>query len=269
MAVHSDTHCHLNLNSFQENLPAVLDRARQAGVTRILVPGIDLETSRRAVELSRGTPELYAAIGIHPNDARTWTSGSLAELRQLAREPKVRAIGEIGLDYYRDFAPPDLQRQVLLAQLDLARELGKPVVLHSRAALADLMALLRDWCQELKAAGSPLARHPGVLHSYEGDLETALEAASLGFFIGVSGPVTFLNARQRQQLVADLPVQSLLMETDSPFLAPHPKRGRPNEPANVTLVAEKTASLHNMPLEDLLSITNKNSDDLFGWRTPA
>jgi TatD DNase family protein len=269
LAVHSDTHCHLNLNSFQEILPEVLDRARQAGVTRILVPGIDLPTSRRAVELSRLEPELCAAVGVHPNDALTWDSSSLSDLRQLAVQPRVAAIGEIGLDYYRDQAPPALQVEILRVQLDLARELEKPVVLHSRASLPELWAYVRAWWLELKSSASPLAKRPGVFHSYEGSLETALEIAACGFFIGVSGPVTFLNARERQHLVASLPVESLLMETDSPFLAPHPKRGRPNEPANVVLIAEKTASLHAMTLDRLLALTNLNSDEIFGWRTPA
>jgi TatD DNase family protein len=261
----TDTHCHLNLNIFGEDLPELLERAWQQGVGRILVPGIDLATSRRAVELAGQYENLFAAVGIHPGDANTWNDGSLAALRRLAYSPKVVAIGEIGLDYYRDRSPRPLQRQVFHAQLALAGELGLPVVIHNREALEDLWAALADWQERLARAGSPLAGRPGVLHSYDGPLAAAQRAIERNFFIGISGPVTFKNARERQEVAAGLPLDRCLIETDAPYLTPHPYRGRRNEPAYVASIAEKLASLHRQTLESTLQVTWENAACLFDW----
>jgi len=262
----TDTHCHLNLNLYQSDLVEVLERARQQGVQRILIPGVDLVTSRRAVELGKTDPQLFAAVGVHPNDALSWNETSLSELKTLADSPGVLAIGEIGLDYYRDFAPPSLQMEIFLAQLNLAEEIQKPVVIHSRFALKELWQTLEYWHQGLIRHQSPLAARPGVLHSYDGDLETALIAIDLGFMIGVSGPVTYKNAQDRQKLVSGLPLQAILLETDAPYLTPHPFRGKRNEPGNVVKVAEKIAELHSLPVSTVAEITSANSDRVFGWR---
>jgi TatD DNase family protein len=269
LAEYSDTHCHLNLNSFQDDLPVVIERARLAGVTRILVPGIDLETSRIAVQLSQKFPEVYAGVGVHPNSALSWRADTLAELRHLAVQPKVCAIGEIGLDFYRDSAPRDLQNEILTSMLDLAIEMSKPVILHSRQSLPNLWAHLANWHAQLIQINSPLAGRPGILHSYDGDISQALTASNHGFLIGISGPVTFKNATDRHQLVAELPLHAMVTETDAPFLTPHPHRGKRNEPAFVVLVAEKIANLQNRSLEEVLYITNTRANEIFGWRTPA
>jgi TatD DNase family protein len=269
LAEYSDTHCHLYLNSFQDDLPGVIDRARQAGVTRMMVPGIDLETSRAAVELSQKYPEVYAAVGVHPNSALSWTDSSLNELRQLAAQPKVCAVGEIGLDFYRDSAPPELQTEIVLLQLGLAAELGKPVILHSRQSLPVLWALLETWHSQLVDHELPLANRPGILHSFDGASSLAFTAVNRGFFIGFSGPVTFKNASDRQHLATELPVTAMVFETDAPYLTPHPHRGKRNEPAYVALVADKIASLQNRSPVDVLQITNKNADEIFRWRAPA
>jgi TatD DNase family protein len=269
LAEYSDTHCHLNLNSFQEDLPAVIERARLAGISRILVPGIDLPTSLEAIRLSEQVPEIYAAIGVHPNSALTWNKDTLAELRRLAAHPKVAAIGEIGLDFYRDSAPQALQQEVLALQLELAAELNRPVILHSRESLTSLWETLETWQRQLADAGSPLARRPGILHSYDGDTASAQKAIRSGFLIGISGPVTFKNGLDRQQVVTGLPIQALVVETDAPFLTPHPHRGKRNEPAHVTLVAQKIASLQNRSIEEVLHFTNLNADEIFGWRISA
>jgi TatD DNase family protein len=261
-----DSHCHLNLNLFQNDLPEILDRARQQGVTRIVVPGVDLESSRRAVQISEENPELFAAVGIHPNDATTWSDESLSELKKLAGSERVVAIGEIGLDYYRDFSPPELQKKIFLAQLSLAKEVQKPVIIHSRQSLQDLWKILLTWQQELAADQDPVASRPGVLHSYEGDLETAYQAMHLGFLIGVSGPVTFQNAKDRQAVVKMLPVEHVLIETDAPYLTPHPFRGRRNEPGYVVHVADKIAELKNLPVSEIAAITTNNANRFFGWR---
>jgi TatD DNase family protein len=262
----ADTHCHLNLNIFQDRLEAVLDRAQERGINRILVPGIDVETSRAAVALAERHENLYASVGVHPGDASTWQAGTLAELQELARHPKVAAIGEIGLDYYRDRSPRPLQRQVFHDQLELAARLGLPVVIHNRESIEDVWSELAAWQDGLAQSGAALAGRPGVLHSYDGTLETARQAIAKGFFIGISGPVTFKNARERQELVSALPLNRLLVETDAPFLTPHPYRGRwPNEPAYVAYVADKIAELHGVPLETVTQVTGENAAQLFNW----
>ncbi len=261
----ADTHCHLNFNLFQEDLAQVLESAWQRGLRRILVPGVDLDTSRQAVELSAQHAQLYAAVGVHPNDAHTWDERSLAELKELAQHPKVVAIGEIGLDYYRDLVPGPLQQSVLEAQLALAAELQLPVVIHSRQAIAAVWAHLSAWHQTLIESGNPLQHHPGVLHSFEDDVQTAQAAIQRNYFIGVTGPVTFHNAHQRQQLVAALPLESILLETDAPFLTPHPFRGKRNEPAYLPLIAEKVAELQQKPVSVVAEATYNNSTTLFSW----
>ena len=264
---YTDTHCHLNLNLFQNDLSEVLERAYQNGIERILVPGIDLETSRRAIQLCETYPNLYAAVGIHPNDCLTWQKESLGELRSLATSQHVVAIGEIGLDYYRNFGPAALQKEIFLAQLTLGEEVQKPVIIHLRNSLPDLWQILLSWHQSLIDHHSPLASRPGVLHSYSGDLETALQAIERGFMIGISGLVTFKNTKEMQALVCHLPLQNILIETDAPYLTPHPFRGLRNEPGYVTLVAEKIALLLNRPVIEIGQITTTNAKRIFGWRT--
>ncbi len=253
------------MRQYEQDLPAVLDRAWEQGLVRILVPGIDLETSRQAVELAERHQNLYAAVGVHPNDALSWNPETLDALRELAHNPKVVAIGEIGLDYYREYAPHQLQQQILRRQLDLAAELSLPVSIHSRQSLDHLWGILRDWQRTLSQQGNRLAAHPGILHSYEGDLETAQEAIEHRFAIGVSGPVTFKNAPDRQRLIEELPLENLLLETDAPYLTPHPHRGKRNEPAYVALVAEKIAELHDLPVSTIGEITTQNADQLLNW----
>jgi TatD DNase family protein len=267
-----DTHCHLDFEAFSEDREMVLERAWQAGLVRILIPGINLPSSRAAVRLAVSHPALYAAVGIHPNDTAEYGRASLAGLREILDdfEPgraggKVAAIGEIGLDYYRQHASPAAQRRAFLDQLDLAAERKLPVVIHNRQASADLLAILADWQAGLAASGSPLANRPGVLHSFSEDLETARAAIELNFNIGITGPVTFRNAPDLQRVVAGLPLDRLLIETDAPFLAPQPLRGQRNEPAYVRLVADKIAGLHNLPAAAVAEATTSNAGRLFGW----
>lgn len=260
-----DTHCHLNLNIFQEDLAETLQRAWDAGLERILIPGIDVATSRAAVALCDRYPNLYAAVGVHPGDASTWNEDSLTILKDLAGHPKVVAIGEIGLDYYRDRSPRPLQREVFRAQLALAGELNLPVVLHNRESLDDLTAELLTWQAQLATSRSPLSARPGVLHSFDGDLPTARQFVECGFAIGISGPVTFKNAALRQQVAAELPLEHLLIETDAPYLTPHPYRGRRNEPAYVAQIASKLAELHQQSDEVIRRVTWNHAAQLFDW----
>ena len=262
----TDTHCHLNLNHYQDDFDAVLNRAWDQGVDRILIPGTNLETSRRAVELAELHSNLYAAVGVHPNEANTWDDQTLSQLERLTTHPKVVAIGEIGLDYYRQYAPHDLQKKILEKQLNLATKTDLPVIIHSRESLLDLCPVLFKWQSELSRNGSKLAETPGVLHSYDGDQKTARQAIDSQFLIGITGPVTFQNAQFRQETIRNLPLESLLIETDSPYLTPHPFRGRRNEPGFVFFVAEKLADLHQVSVEDVADRTTKNADWLFSWR---
>jgi len=267
----ADTHCHLDFNLFNEDREQVLERARQAGLLHILNPGIDLASSRLAQKLAETYDSVCAAVGVHPNDSLTWEEasptggGTLQALRELAARPKVVAIGEIGLDYYRERAPHAVQQAVFRRQLDLAAELALPVVVHNRQASADVLRILAEWQSGLAKSGSPLADRPGVLHSYAGDLVTARQAISLGFLIGITGPVTFKNALDLQKVVSALPLESLLIETDAPFLTPHPHRGQRNEPAYVRMVAEKIAFLHNRPVSVVAETTSANASRLFNW----
>jgi TatD DNase family protein len=271
-----DTHCHLDFNYFDKDRDQVLERAWEAGVRRIVNPSIDLESCERILSLAESEPRVFAAVGVHPNDAQVWEAGTLDRLREMAKHPQVVAIGEIGLDYYWDTTPPELQHEIFQAQLELAAELNLPVILHTRnksgedrRAMADMLERLGRWQAGLQAAGSPLAERPGVLHSFSDGLEPALRAAGHNFYIGITGPVTFRKASELREVAAALPLERLLLETDAPFLTPHPHRGERNEPAYVSFVAEKIAEIHGLPLEAVAQATTGNAGRLFNWRDNA
>jgi len=268
-----DTHCHLNFDWFDKDRELVINRALEVGVECIINPGLDLNSSRSAVSLAANYPQIYAAVGVHPNDSQTWQDGTLDALRELAAELNVVAIGEIGLDYYRDRASPDWQRRTFKHQLDLAAEVGLPVVIHTRdkneqdrSASEDLLSILSEWVHNLRMQGSALTERPGVLHSYSSGVKYIERALDLGFYIGVSGPVTYKKAVELHQLVADTPLERLLVETDAPFLTPHPYRGKRNEPAYVRYVADKIAEIKNLSIEMVDRITSAGSKRLFHWQ---
>lgn len=260
-----DTHCHLDFYNFDQDRDQVIDRARKAGVERILNPGINLQSSEMAVQLAEKYAEVYAAVGVHPNDGSTWEADTKSRLRDLAASQKVVAIGEIGLDFYRDRTPRDLQKQIFRDQLELAAELNLPVVIHTRESIDEVLKILENWCQGLVESRSEIIGRPGVLHSFSGDQADAEETTALNFYLGITGPVTFHNANDLQDLVIRLPLQVLLIETDAPFLTPHPYRGKRNEPARVSLVAEKIAELHQEAYNNVTGITTNNAKQLFGW----
>jgi TatD DNase family protein len=250
-----DSHCHLDFPHFDGDRDEVVVRAVGAGVTAVINPGTDLESSRRAVALTGRYDNVYAAVGVHPHDASTFGLQTLSELRQLTAYPKVVAIGEIGLDYYRDLSPRAQQRAAFESQLTLAADLDLPVIIHQRESGTDVLAALRDW-----AGGG----HPGcVLHAFSGDQEMADEAVSLGFYIGVGGPLTFKNARRLPEIISHLPLNCLVVETDAPYLSPHPYRGKRNEPAYMVLVAERLAQLRSLSLNELSRQVTENTVRLF------
>lgn len=265
----ADSHCHLDFRTFDEDREEVIFRSREAGVTRILNPGIDLESSKEAVRLAEKHPHIYAAVGIHPNDAGGWNAETLATLRSLADHPKVVAIGEIGLDFYRKQADPTVQRRIFREQLYLAAEMGLPVIIHSRQAIREVLEIVSLWRMDLIKSGSALSDQPGVLHAFEGDLENALQAIDMNFYLGVGGPITFRNAQDKQALFSALPLEALLLETDAPFLAPHPHRGERNEPSYIRWIAETLSTLTNTPISSLAKITSNNAARLFAWRETA
>lgn len=260
-----DTHAHLESPRFDGDPASVIDRARAAGVTRIITCGSDLESSAACVEIARRYSGVYAAAGIHPHEARS-VGGSvdsidtglmgyaLDQIRTWAREGEIVAVGEIGLDYHYDFSPRPVQQAVFAAHLELAGELDLPAVLHSRESDADLMRLV----------DSGLARLRGVLHCFMGGAELAEWALSRGLYLGVAGPVTFRNADSVRDMVLTAPLERLLVETDSPYLAPHPHRGERNESAYVRCVAERVAEIRGLKLEQIAQITTANALRLFG-----
>jgi TatD DNase family protein len=256
-----DTHAHLDFERFDADRAAVIEQARAAGVRGVVNVGVDVPSSRAAVRLAGEYDCIYAAVGMHPHDAKKLDGAALAELRELAQDPRVVAVGEIGLDFYRNLSPREVQRRAFRAQLAWAAKLGKPVVIHDRDAHDELMSILAAWASGL--AHSPLAGRVGVLHTFSGDLAMARRAIDLGFYLSISGPVTYKNARQLPDIVRALPLDRLLVETDCPFLAPHPYRGKRNEPAYVRLVAERIAELKDMALDQVAEATTANAQRLF------
>ncbi len=275
----TDTHCHLDLDQFAQDRPDVIKRAQEAGVERILIPALNLTSCRSVLNLAASQANLFAAMGVHPTEAASWEPGTrkaLIEFYNSARAAKANklvAIGEIGLDYYWDSSTRELQQNILKEQLDLAGELGLPVILHCReqdddehgACADDLIRLLSDWHTGLVNRRDPLASLPGVWHSFSGRLASALLVIDLNFLIGVTGPVTYRNAHKRQEIIHSLPLDRLLLETDAPYQAPHPVRGKRNEPAFIVHIADKIAEIHMTTRAQVAALTSINASRLFGW----
>ncbi|HHU33556.1 MAG: TatD family hydrolase [Zhaonellaceae bacterium] len=249
-----DTHAHLNDEAFTEELEKVLVRAQEAGVGSIANIGYDLPSSRRAIEIAKLYSSCYAAVGIHPHDAKSVTDKTYDELEKLLQEPKVVAVGEIGLDYYRDLSPRDKQQAVFREQIQLAKEYKLPITIHDRDAHGDILEIIKE-----EQAGE----YGGILHCFSGSWEMAKVCMKLGFHISLAGPVTFKNARKLQEIALKIPLDFLLLETDCPYLAPEPYRGKRNEPAYVAEVAKFIADLKNMELKELARITTSNAKIVF------
>ncbi len=249
-----DSHCHLDMDAYNEDLAALLVRARAAGVTRIITIGIDPHSSRQAVRLAREHAGIHATVGIHPHDAVRARENDFAELAALAGRPEVVGYGEIGLDYAKLHSPRQVQQQVFARQLDLARELDLPVIIHDRDAHDDTMKLLR--------ATSPFAAG-GVMHCFSGNIDLARQVLELGFHISIPGIVTFKNSADLQEVVRWAPMDRIILETDAPFLAPVPFRGKRNEPAYLVHTAAMVAELKGMPLAEVARQTTENTIALF------
>ena len=250
-----DTHCHLEDENFSDDREKVLERAKAAGVERIINFGSTLKSSAAVVELAKNFSELYAGVGIHPEEIDDFDEKTCARLAELAAEKKVVAVGEIGLDYHweKDSARRLLQQKIFIEQLDLARQLNLPVCVHDRDAHGDTLKILQTEGKNLR----------GVLHCYSGSLETAQEIFKLGWLIGVDGPLTFKNSAKLPEIVKAAPREKILIETDAPYLAPVPYRGKRNEPAYVVEVAKKLAALRGETLEEVAAYTAANAKNLY------
>lgn len=252
-----DTHAHLDGEAFQEDQAEVIARARANGVSTIINIGFNKETIASTMALAEKYDFIYAAVGWHPQDAKDMTDADFDQIRELCAHPKVVAIGEIGLDYYWDTSPKDVQHTVFRRQIRLARELGKPIIIHNRDAHDDVVRILRE---------ENAAEVGGIMHCYSGSWEIAKMCLDMNFYISFGGPVTFKNAKQPKEVLKQVPLDRLLIETDSPYLCPDPFRGKRNESAYVKYVAEAAAALKEMPVEELAAITSTNAKRIFGLK---
>jgi TatD DNase family protein len=242
-----DSHVHLNLPDYRDDLQDVVERARLAGVEGMMNIGFDLASSRETVALTERFPFIRGAVGVHPHDARTYDDRVEAALAEMFKKPAILAVGEIGLDYYRDLSPRDTQKAVFRRQLAVAREAGKPVVIHCRDAFEDVVGIL----------ASEGSRYDGIFHAFSGDTAMARDVLSLGFHIGVGGVVTFKNALLRG-VVSEIPLGSIVLETDCPYLAPVPFRGKRNEPAYMRYVVETVSNATGFTVEKIAEATSTN-----------
>jgi len=250
-----DSHCHLDDDSYTEGVQAVMGRAHAAGVEVMINPGYDIASSHRAVANAREVPGIYALVGIHPHDATGVGQSQLDSIESLLGETGVVGIGEIGLDYYRDLSPRDEQMKVFRAQMEMAREHGMPVEIHNRDAHRDTLEVLREYAGRVPAI---------VMHCYSGSPEMAAELLKMGCVISIAGPVTFSNARKLVDVVKQVPLDSLMVETDAPYLTPVPHRGQRNEPAYVRHVAERIAEIKQIGMEQVAEATSATVARVFG-----
>ena len=250
-----DTHVHLNAEQYDEDLEAVIERARENGVDRMFVVGFDTPTVERTMELIDQYDFIYGIIGWHPVDAIDCTEERLEWIEELAKHPKVIGIGETGLDYHWDKSPKDVQQALFRKQIALAKRVNLPIIIHNREATQDCVDILKEeHAEEIS----------GIMHSFSASPEIADEIINkLNFYVSLGGPVTFKNAKQPKEVAQHVPFDRLLVETDAPFLSPHPYRGKRNEPARVTLVAEQIAELRGVSYEEVCEQTTKNAETLF------
>lgn len=248
-----DTHVHLNANQFVEDVKDVIDRAREAGVNTMICVGFDDTTNTKAIELATTYPYIYATVGIHPTDALHATPDDMNKISELANHPRVVAIGECGLDYYWDKVGHDVQKAVLKAQIALAITCNKPLVLHMRDASEDLYEVLLPYKGKIQ----------GVMHCYSGSAQMAMKYVDLGLYISLGGPITFLNAKAPKEVARVVPLHRLLIETDAPYLAPHPLRGKRNEPSYIPYIVDALANEKGITREEVIKATTQNAISLF------
>lgn len=253
-----DTHCHLNDEKLLPRVDEVIKEAKEAGITRFLCVGWDKESSLNAIKLAEQYDEVYAAIGFHPENIFDVQDGDYEELAKYIDHPKVVAVGEIGLDFYwhKDPVERELQKEWFIKQILFANEHQKPIVIHARDANQETINILKEYTP----------KHGGVMHCYSGSVEMLKDVQKLGLFIGLDGPVTFKNAKTPKEVAEEVDINMLVVETDSPYLTPHPLRGTINEPKNLVLVVDEIANLKNMSKKHLLDVLYQNSNKLFNLK---
>lgn len=250
-----DTHAHLNAIQYQDDLDEVIERAQAEGVSTIVVVGFDRETITRAIELADQYEFIYATVGWHPVDAIDMTDEDLKWIEELSAHPKVVALGEMGLDYYWDKSPKEIQKEVFRKQIALAKKVKLPIIIHNREATADIVEILQE--ENASEVG-------GIMHCFTGSIEVARQCMDMNFYISFGGPVTFKNAKKPKEVAAEIPLDRLLIETDCPYLTPHPFRGKRNEPSYVKYVAEQIAELKGTTFEEIAQKTSDNAKRFFG-----
>ncbi|MBG9206971.1 TatD family hydrolase [Mammaliicoccus sciuri] len=249
-----DTHVHLNADQYDEDLQEVIDRALEEGIDRMFVVGFDTNTIERTMNLIDQYDFIYGIIGWHPVDAIDCTEERLQWIEELSKHPKIIGIGEMGLDYHWDKSPKDIQKEVFRKQIALAKRVQLPIIIHNREATQDCVDILKE--ENASEVG-------GIMHSFSGSNEIADEILKMNFYISLGGPVTFKNAKQPKEVAQHVPLDRLLVETDAPYLSPHPYRGKRNEPARVKLVAEQIAELRGISYEEVCKATTENAERLF------
>lgn len=253
-----DSHAHLDGNRFVNDLDETVGRATANGISHILTIGCDLKSSENSIKVAERYENIFSAVGVHPHDATEINADALLQLKQMLAQPKVVALGEIGLDYYRDRSPRDIQRNAFRQQIQLAKEVGKPIIVHDREAHEEVIQIL----QEENAAETG-----GVLHCFSGDLNMAKQCLELGFYLSFTGTITYPKNEAVREIIKEIPIDRMLVETDCPYLSPQKFRGKRNEPAYVRYTAEKMAEIKGLTIEDVARVTSRNCHDLFGFGT--
>jgi TatD DNase family protein len=248
-----DSHAHLEMDDFDRDRSEVIRRAKQAGVDLIITVGTTLSDCKKAVLIARQYEMVYAAVGIHPHEVKDINVTTYDDLRKLVKADKVVAYGEIGLDFFRNLSPKDIQIKRFAEQLELADEVGLPIIIHDREAHRETLEMLQLW----------RGKH-GVIHCFSGDYRMAQRFLDMGFYLSIPGAVTFGKSEKLQEVVRRIPITSLLLETDAPYLTPHPNRGKRNEPAYVVHTAKKVAEIKGLSFEQVASVTSQNTRDFFG-----
>lgn len=247
-----NTHTHLNSDELYNKRDVFIQHALNNNVMNLVVAGYDIESSYKAVQIANEYPFIYATVGVSPNDCLDTTDEDLKVIEELLQNPRVVALGEIGLDYYWEDVPHDKQKDVFIKQIEIAKRYNKPIVIHARDAYEDTYQILKQ------------AQHYGIMHCYSGSVEMAKRYIEIGFKISLAGPVTFKNAKVPKAVATEIGIDHLMIETDCPYLTPHPFRGKLNEPANVVYIAQEVAKLKNMEIEDVARITTFNAKKVFG-----
>ena len=247
----TDTHCHLFYEELKNDLSNVLSRANEMSVTRFICVGTNINDSKECLSITENHKDIFSSVGVHPHDSKDVEESYTDKIYELMEYESMIAVGEIGLDYYRNISPPEIQEKVFREQIEIAKDLNRPIIFHNREADLDIIKVLSEYPEVI-----------GVAHCFSSTLETAKVLLEMGYYISFSGNITFKNSHL-SEVVAEIPLDRILVETDSPYLSPEPYRGKTNEPSRVRFVAEKVAEIKNMPFEDIAKHTHENASELF------